>query len=170
TTDRERRPGRRTRHRRSVRVMTSPDPTMPVCVLFTERGHGDLGIGHPYDIFWRIPRDHTGSLRRALTDALTGCGFHQDPGRPRYWDGPFDLPKLPGNITVWRGDDDTLTIGRAAQAHHRVRAEHTEALRHAILAVLHDRATDPGRDFTPPLADPRTTTEQHRTDRRFGCR
>ncbi|MGH3568515.1 MAG: hypothetical protein ACRDRH_21315 [Pseudonocardia sp.] len=62
--------------------MTADDPTMPVCVLFAERGHGDLSVGHPYDIFWSIPRDHTGSLRRALTDALTGCGFHQDAADP----------------------------------------------------------------------------------------
>jgi len=130
--------------------MTATDPTMPVCVLLTERGHGDLSIGHPYDIFWRIPRDHTGSLRRALTDALTGCGLHQHTGAPGHWDGSPDLPKLPGNITVWRDDDTTLTIGHAAQAHHRVQAEHTEALRDAILAALHDRATDPGRDPAPP--------------------
>ncbi|MGI9004269.1 MAG: hypothetical protein ACR2GH_21900 [Pseudonocardia sp.] len=130
--------------------MTAPDPTMPVCVLLTERGHGDLSVGHPYDIFWRIPRDHTSALRRALTDALIGCGLHPDPSAPRRWDDSPDLPKLPGSIAVWRGDDDTLTIGLAADAHHRVRAEHTEALRHAILAALHDRATDPGRDSAPP--------------------
>ncbi|MGI9001022.1 MAG: hypothetical protein ACR2GH_05085 [Pseudonocardia sp.] len=131
--------------------MTATDTTMPVCVLLTERGHGDLSIGHPYDIFWRIPRHHTAGLRRALTDALTGCGVHQDAGAPGYWDGSRDLPKLPGTITVWRDDDDTtLTIGRAAQAHHRVQAEHTAALRDAILAALHDRATDPRRHPAPP--------------------
>ncbi len=130
--------------------MTCSDPTMPVCVLLTERGRGDLSVGHPYDIFWCIPRDHTSALRCALADALAGCGLHPDPSAPCRWDGSPELPKLPGSIAVWRGDDDTLTIGLAADAHHRVRAEHTEALRRAILAALHDRATDPERDPAPP--------------------
>jgi len=133
--------------------MTCADPTMPVYVLLTEGGHGDLSVGHPYDIFWCIPRDQTSALRCALADALVGCGLHPDPCAPRRWDDSPELPKLPGSIAVWR-DDDTLTIGLAADAHRRVRAEHTEALRRAILAALHDRATDPERDLAPPWPIP----------------
>ncbi|MGI9004121.1 MAG: hypothetical protein ACR2GH_21155 [Pseudonocardia sp.] len=130
--------------------MTSTDPTMPVVVLLTEHGHGDLSIGHSYGTFWCVPRDHTGALRRALTDALTGCGLHLGAGHPGHWGDSPDLPMLPASIAVWRRADDTLTLTLDADAHHLVPSEHTAALRHAIFVALRDRATDPGRHPAPP--------------------
>ncbi|MGI9002620.1 MAG: hypothetical protein ACR2GH_13275 [Pseudonocardia sp.] len=130
--------------------MTPTHPTTPVCVLLTERGYGDLGIGHSHGSFWCIPRDRTGRLRRALTDALVGCGLDSSAGNPGHWGDSPDLPMLPASIAVWRRADDTLTLNLVADVHHRVPAEHAAALRHAILAALHDRATDPGRHPEPP--------------------
>jgi len=130
--------------------MTSTDPRMPVVVLLTEHGHGDLSIGHSHGTFWRVPRDHTRALRRALTDALTGCGLHLGAGHPGHWGDAPDLPMLPAGVAVWRRADDALTLTLDADDHHLVSTEHTAALRHAILAALHERATDPVRDPEPP--------------------
>jgi len=104
--------------------MTPTHPTTPVCVLLTERGYGDLGIGHSHGSFWCIPRDRTGRLRRALTDALVGCGLDSGAGNPGHWGDSPDLPMLPASIAVWRRADDTLTLNLVADVHHRVPAEH----------------------------------------------
>lgn len=128
----------------------SHDPAMPICVVINERVNDDLGIGHPCDIFWRIPRDHTGRLRHALTATLSGCGLDRGTGGHDHGDDSPNMPTLPPSVAIWRGAEDTLTIGLTDDIHHPVSTNHTEALRHAIIVALRARTTTPERDLAPP--------------------
>lgn len=130
--------------------MISDDPAMPACVIITERGNGDLAIGYPCDVVWRIPRDHTGRLRHALTAALTGCRVDRATGGPGHGDGSPNLPTLPPSVAIWRGTKDALTITLADDTHHPISTDHTEALRHGIIVALRARTTTPERDPEPP--------------------